>query len=439
MISLFLKVNKLFFLCFVQLIFLGFLSMSLLQGHSYFLRSVSQQHTMSQHPGTGTRVSQLVLNDNDTQPLISISTPDIACSSTNSHNTSSSPTIDMSTPHSSSETQLLVDVPSPTSVQQPAAVQAAPTVPATAPILLQQFPTPLKFSGFDVRLWFERFNARYYRLQLSDAELYYELLNSLEDAHLQRVSHLLRNKPPSFVILKDALIKVYDIPPAQRQLSLKRISGLGDQRPSDLLNQLRTTLGIDDSIDSTAKFLLLNEFLERMPSQTRRILRLFQDQSLDFIAEKADALLQERDDDCGPFSSDAFSQLKNELSELKHCLLPSTSSQPQGVYSQTRPSIQHPLPRFSGSYPQQSRQLASSTFQSSRSRNSGRTRFASPTLRQSTASASDRSAIVNGLCYYHLNYPSNPHYCLPGCQFYNPLNSRGGASTTHNPALPSTH
>ena len=129
---------------------------------------------------------------------------------------------------------------------------------------------------------------------MSDEDLYYELLTCLDDCHLHMISHLIRHKPPSFAVLKEALLNAFDIPPAQRQIHLSQIPALGDRTPSELLNHLRVTLGKDDSTDETAKLLLLNEFLNKMLQDTRYILRLFQDESLDFIASKADSLLQER-------------------------------------------------------------------------------------------------------------------------------------------------
>ena len=106
-------------------------------------------------------------------------------------------------------------------------------------------------------------------------ELYYELINCLDDSHLHKVSHLIRHKPPSFAILKKALVNAFDISPAQRQLHLSQIPALGDCTSTELLNHSRVTFGKDDSTDETAKLLLLNEFLNRMLQVTQHILRLF--------------------------------------------------------------------------------------------------------------------------------------------------------------------
>ena len=185
--------------------------------------------------------------------------------------------------------------------------------------------TPLKFSTVDITLWFHRFNARYHKLGLNDKQLSHELLNCLDDTHIQRISHLLRHQPPSFDVLKSALIKVYHIPAARRQFNLKQVPVLGDNTPSELLSQLRFILGKDDIVDETAKLLFLSEFLNRMPAHVRPILRLFQDKSLDFIACKADALLQ--NSYSGEFSYSAFYEPKRPQSFSSYHALPTSPAQ----------------------------------------------------------------------------------------------------------------
>ena len=51
----------------------------------------------------------------------------------------------------------------------------------------------------------------------------------------------------------------------------------------------------------------------------------------------------------------------------------------------------------------------------------------------------DRTAIINGLCYYHLNYLRNLHFCVAGCKYYNSLNSKDGVSSHIRRPSPSTH
>ena len=341
-------------------------------------------------------------------------------SATMSH-VSNSPSSSMPAPRSS-----LLDRSTILDIEPPAQNISPPSNPQSLlPITVPPM-TPLKFSTIDITLWFHRFDARYRGLNLSEEQLYYELLNCLDDIHVQRISHLLRHQPPSFDLLKNALIKVYDIPAARRQFNLKQVPALGDQAPSELLHQLRFTLGKDDSVDETAKLLLLSEFLDRMPTHVRPILRLFQDQSLDIIAQKADALLQ--DDYSGQFSYSVFHESQPSPS------FPSNHPFPAPAHISTRPhsSPYHPpLPHPS------SRIRCPSTSNNQAPRVPNRAPLLAST-HQTTNRTSDRSSIINGLCFYHRNYPQQPHYCVEGCQHYHSLNSRGGASNSPSPTLQST-
>ena len=47
----------------------------------------------------------------------------------------------------------------------------------------------------------------------------------------------------------------------------------------------------DDHVDETAKALLQQAFMDRMPSNIRQILSVFDNESLDFLASKVDALI----------------------------------------------------------------------------------------------------------------------------------------------------
>ena len=254
----------------------------------------------------------------------------------------------------------------PASANSPAQVMTLPSssLPFTFP---SPFLAPLRFSTVDVPLWFQRFHARFRKFQMSDEDLYYELLNCLDDSHLHRVSHLIRHKPHSFAVLKEALLNAFDIPPAQRQLHLSQIPALGDRTPSELLNHLRVTLGKDDSTDETAKLLLLNEFLTYASSQS-------------FTTSQSSV-------SPAPYLTPRYSISTNQMPSNRIHL-------PRAISQSQVPSGHKPA---------------------------------------------ERTAIINGLCYYHLNYPRNPHFCVAGCKYYNSLNSKGGVSSHSRRPSPSTH
>ena len=392
--------------------------------HTYLLRSISE--------------STPLLQMNNSDPLLNSSSTTLNTASTMSHSTShsaktlltpsnfkciSSPSAELQESSSTSEISF---AGTPASANSPAQVMTLPSssLPFTFP---SPSLAPLRFSTVDVPLWFQRFHARFRKFQMSDEDLYYELLNCLDDSHLHRVSHLIRHKPPSFAVLKEALLNAFDIPPAQRQLHLSQIPALGDRTPSELLNHLRVTLGKDDSTDETAKLLLLNEFLNRMPQDTRHILRLFQDESLDFIASKADSLLQERPITSSLSSFHAMSYMPGY--SFTQPVNPSSYASAQSFT--TSQSSASTAPYLTPRYSISTNQMPSNRIHLPRA--------ISQSHVPSGHKPADRTAIINGLCYYHLNYPRNPHFCVAGCKYYNSLSSKGGVSSHSRRPSPSTH
>ena len=70
----------------------------------------------------------------------------------------------------------------------------------------------LKFSADGVSLWFTRFEAKYHNSNLDDQQLYFQLINCLNDYQLQKVSALSRH-PPSYQSLNSVLLQAFDLSP----------------------------------------------------------------------------------------------------------------------------------------------------------------------------------------------------------------------------------
>ena len=64
--------------------------------------------------------------------------------------------------------------------------------------------------------------------------------------------------------VKDELIKLYGLSDEQRAARILDTSGLGDKKPSEVMNQMLALLG-----DRSADFLLRHLFLSRLPEQVR--------------------------------------------------------------------------------------------------------------------------------------------------------------------------
>ena len=153
--------------------------------HSYFLRSISE--------------STPLLQMNNSDPLLNLnsSSTTLNTASIMSHSTShstktlltpsnfkciSSPLAELQ--ESSSTLEISFDG-SPAFANPPAQVMTLLTssLPFTFP---SPSLAPLRFSTIDVPLWFQRFHARFRKFQMSDEDLYYELLNCLDDSHLHK-------------------------------------------------------------------------------------------------------------------------------------------------------------------------------------------------------------------------------------------------------------
>ena len=141
-----------------------------------------------------------------------------------------------------------------------------------------------------------------------------------------------------------------------------------------------------------------------MPPDVKKIL-FFQHESLDFIAEKADALMQ--DDKHHWHNSFNFYMMHNDTNTLRHAVYERSRHRPtvyQNYFSR----------RYTVDEPALVKLGASRIFPSF--------------LKSSSQPVDSPNAITNGLCHCHLNFPDSPNYRVQNCKHYNPLNSKGGPS-----------
>ena len=299
-------------------------------------------------------------------------------------------------------------VATPTTFQRPSTTVAVGT--SVSHVFYHSQPS-LKFSTDDVSLWFTRFEAKYHNSNLDDQQLYFELINCLNDYQLQKVSALSRH-PPSYQSLKSALLQAFDLSPLQRIQNLHSAPQLGDRKPSELLSHLRLLLKQDDLVNETAKALLLQAFMERMPSTIRQILSAFVSESLDDIASKADALvLNDRQYSALQRHNDSPDTLFPVVSKLA-AQVEKLSLQVESLT--LKPNHYKPTP---------------STFFSPSPNRHTFPDYSQSAKHPSTSSKTSRNSIINGKCFYHTYYPNSPHSCAPGCKYFSgSLNSQPGTS-----------
>ena len=198
-------------------------------------------------------------------------------------------------------------------------------------------------------------------------------------------------------------MQAFDLSPLQRIQNLHSAPQLGERKPSELLSHLRLLLKQDDLTNETAKALLLQAFIERMPSTIRQILSAFVSESLDDIASKADALV---------LNDRQYSALQVQ----RH------NDSPDTLFSV--------VSKLAAQVEKLSLQVESLTLKPNHYKPAASTFFSPspnchifPDHSQSakhflTSSKTFRNSIVNGKCFHHTYYPNSPHSRAPGCKYF---------------------
>ena len=208
-------------------------------------------------------------------------------------------------------------------------------------------------------------------------------------------------------------MQAFDLSPLQRIQNLHSAPQLGDKKPSELLSHLRLLLKQDDLTNETAKALLLQAFMERLPSTVRQILSAFVSESLDDIASTADALvlndrqyspLQQRHNDSPdtlfPVVSKSAARVEKLSMQIESLTLKPNHYKPAFYTFFSLSPNRHTFPDYSQS-----------------------------AKHPSTSSKTSRNSIINGKCFYHTYYPNSPHSCAPGCKYFSgSLNSQPDTS-----------
>ena len=148
------------------------------------------------------------------------------------------------------------------------------------------------FRMHDPEPWFQHVEAQFHlRGITTDDTKYFHVVAALDSATTRRLMGLLRDPPVAdkYTALKSQLLLIYqlsDIEQADRLLSLY---GLGDSKPTDLMENMLALMGSGD-----ASFLFTHLFLRQLPPQVRTALAsspLIRSKDYRGIAEEADRLL----------------------------------------------------------------------------------------------------------------------------------------------------
>lgn len=118
--------------------------------------------------------------------------------------------------------------------------------------------------------WFAQTEAQFALRDITaDATRYYYVVSALGNTTASRVVSLLKNPPETekYDTLKAHLLKTFELSDAERASRLFSLQGLGDSKPSELMDRMLDLLG-----EHRPDFLFVQLFLRQLPSTVRAAL-----------------------------------------------------------------------------------------------------------------------------------------------------------------------
>lgn len=148
------------------------------------------------------------------------------------------------------------------------------------------------FWTHDPEPWFQHVEAQFHlRGITTDDTKYFHVVAALDSATTRRLMGLLRDPPNTgkYAALKTQLLQIYQLSDIERADRLLSLNGLGDSKPSELMENMLALLGSGD-----VSFLFTHLFLRQLPPQVRTGLAtspLIRTKDYRGLAEEADRLL----------------------------------------------------------------------------------------------------------------------------------------------------
>ena len=146
-----------------------------------------------------------------------------------------------------------------------------------------------QFWQTNAKAWFIRFEASFNTHTppiIQDLTKFHHVIQLLNSSTARRVQAVLENPPPvgKYDRLKSALLNAYEATQLQKDQELLNLNCLGDRKPSELLQHMRSL-----NHDPVTLFRAL--FLNQLPPEVRRILVQTPDADLDTLAKTADGIM----------------------------------------------------------------------------------------------------------------------------------------------------
>lgn len=164
--------------------------------------------------------------------------------------------------------------------------QTATSTPAVSAVAFKSPP----FWSTNARAWFLRLEAAFETHSppiTNDKTRFQHVIQLLDSETSRRVQAIIENPPTHgmYSALKQALLSAYEPTQLQKDTALLNLNGLGDKRPSELLQHMR-------SLNNNPETLFRALFINQLPPEVRRIVSQNPNTSLDELALTADRILE---------------------------------------------------------------------------------------------------------------------------------------------------
>lgn len=248
---------------------------------------------------------------------------------------------------------------------------------------------PPPFWKADPTLWFAQLEAQFSISSITqDDTKFYCVISAIEPEILHAVRDLILTPPTTdkYTTLKNRLIEQHAESEESKIRRLLQGIEIGDQRPSQLLNRMRSLAG-----EAVGETLLKSLWLARLPTHMQGILAAL-NENLTQLASTAD-----------------------KINELPVCYsVNAASSQPP---STSQPSF---LEQQISALTKQVQELSSIVHKQSHSRDryqNSHNRNRSPSRNRHHSRNRQYKEPSNDMCFYHTNFGSKARKCSPGCKF----------------------
>ncbi|KAK7877068.1 hypothetical protein WMY93_032223 [Mugilogobius chulae] len=173
----------------------------------------------------------------------------------------------------------------------------APVVAGSSPVTVSPavYAATVKLPDFwqhDPEPWFQHVEAQFHLRGITlDDTKYFHVVAALDSASTRRLMGLLRDPPHvnKYKTLKENLLRLYQLSDMERADRLLSLDGLGDCKPTELMENMLTLLGSGDT-----SFLFTHLFLRQLPPPVRTALAsspLVRAKDYRGLAEEADRIL----------------------------------------------------------------------------------------------------------------------------------------------------